>query len=103
MEATIGYKHIINLFRSTPDKDIIKAWDNANKKKQKRKEKIKRMNKRQAKKIRKNMLKNGYTILQSNEVNGGRNIYLKFNAFFNKEDDIKNHRIYPLHFVKKMY
>lgn len=49
MGATIGYKHIINLFRSTPDKDIIKAWENANKN-QKRKEKIKRMNKRQAKK-----------------------------------------------------
>ena len=59
------------------------------------------MNKRQAKKIRKTMIKNGYTILQSNEVNGGGKIYLKFNAFFNKEDDIKNHRIYPLHFVKK--
>ena len=29
------------------------------------------MNKRQAKKIRKTMIKNGYTILQSNEVNGG--------------------------------
>ena len=26
------FKHIINLFRSTPDKDIIKAWENANKK-----------------------------------------------------------------------
>ena len=47
------------------------------------------------------MIKNGYTILQSNEVNGVRKIYLKFNTFFNKEDDIKNHRIYPLHFVKK--
>ena len=36
MGATIGYKHIINLFRSTPDKDIIKAWENANKKSKKK-------------------------------------------------------------------
>lgn len=53
------------------------------------------MNKRQAKKIRKNMLKNGYVIWQSNDLNGGRKIYLKFNVLFN------NNRIYPLHFVKK--
>lgn len=58
------------------------------------------MNKRQAKKIRKTMIKNGYIIYQSNELNGGRKTYLKFNVLFNKED-IKNHRIYPLHFVKK--
>lgn len=57
------------------------------------------MNKRQAKKIKKNMIKNGYTIFQSNKVNGGRKIYLKFNAFFNKEAN-KNNRIYSIHFVK---
>lgn len=51
------------------------------------------MNKRQAKKIRKNMIKNGYTIFQSNEVNGGRKIYLKFNAFFNKN------KIYTLYIL----
>ena len=38
------------------------------------------MNKRQAKKIRKNMIKNGYIIYQSNELNGGRKTYLKFNG-----------------------
>ena len=36
MGATIGYKHIINLFRSTPDEDIIKAWENADKKSKKK-------------------------------------------------------------------
>lgn len=55
------------------------------------------MNKRQAKKIRKNMIKNSYIIYQSNELNGGRKIYIKFNVLFNKN------KIYPLHFVKKMY
>ena len=58
------------------------------------------MNKRQAKKIKKNMIKNGYAFFQSNEVNGGRKIYLKFNAFFNKDDN-RNNRIYPIDFVKK--
>lgn len=38
------------------------------------------MNKRQAKKIRKNMIKNGYIIYQSNELNGGRKTYLKING-----------------------
>ena len=58
------------------------------------------MNKRQAKKIRKTMIKNGYIICQSNELNGGRKTYLKFNVSINKEV-IKNHRIYPQHLVKK--
>lgn len=64
-------------------------------KNQKIKEKVKRMNKRQAKKIRKNMIKNGYIIYQSNELNWGRKMYIKFNVLFNKN------KIYPLHFVKK--
>ena len=28
----IGTKNILNFFRSTPDKDIIKAWEKANEK-----------------------------------------------------------------------
>lgn len=58
------------------------------------------MNKRQAKKIKKNMIKNGYFIFQSNKINGGRKIYLKFNVFFNKDAN-KNNRIYTIDFVKK--